>query len=117
MEGTPVRLAPRRTSDWKPGIEKVQNEGDCRYCRSGESLDPAHLWPRSLGGSMDRDNIVPLCRSCHNLFDSSRLDLLPYLTINEQLCVVREAGGIARAYDRLVGRANLNPSTAGRGYA
>lgn len=87
--------------DWKPAIAKVQDEQCCRYCDSGQSLDPAHLWPRSLGGSMDTNNIIPLCRSCHTKYDSGSLDVLPCLSLEEQLQVVREANGIARAYRRL----------------
>lgn len=50
---------------------------------------------------MELDNILPLCRHCHGCFDSGLLDVLPYLTLEEQLEVVRQAGGIGRAYARL----------------
>lgn len=92
------------TRNWKPGIAKVQDEECCRYCGSGQSLDPAHLWPRSLGGSMDTNNIVPLCRTCHTEFDSGSLDILSRLSLEEQLQVVIESGSIERARNHLIGR-------------
>lgn len=82
---------------------KVDAEGVCRVCGA---LNPeaAHIWPRSLGaGGFDwPDLICPLCRSCHVDYDCGQLDLLPHLTLNEQVAVVRIAG-IARAYNRLRG--------------
>lgn len=41
--------------------------------------DPAHLWPRGLGGCDDPLCVVPLTRAEHRAFDEGRLDLLPYL--------------------------------------
>jgi hypothetical protein len=49
---------------------------------------------------MSADNIVPLCRECHVEYDQHRLDLLPALTLPEQVAAVRQAGGIALAYRR-----------------
>lgn len=52
------------------------------------------------------DSVVPLCLSrgggCHQLYDAGRLDLLPYLTVEEQADAVR-AVGLERAYSRLTG--------------
>jgi hypothetical protein len=50
--------------------------------------------------NMSADNIVPLCRECHVEYDQHRLDLLPALTLPEQVAAVRQAGGIALAYRR-----------------
>ena len=93
---------------------KVEREGRCRVCgdRKVEHLDAAHTWDRSLGatGYADPDLIVPLCSKikggtgCHDAYDSASLDLLPYLTLAEQLALVRAAGGIERARDRAIGR-------------
>lgn len=93
------------------GRRKVEDEGACRVCGTGPAskLDAAHTWDRSLGGKGfdDPDLIVPLCSQikgglgCHDLYDAHQLDLLPYLTLNEQLALVKAAGGIARAYKRV----------------
>jgi hypothetical protein len=42
-------------------------------------IDPAHLWPRGMGGCDAADCVVPLCRDCHRLYDAHKLDLLPAL--------------------------------------
>lgn len=47
--------------------------------------------------------VVPLCPQCHARFDGQAqppLDLLPYLNLDEQLCAVRQAGGIVSALER-----------------
>lgn len=51
---------------------------------------------------MDRDLIVPLCERCHGQFDAHRLDILHVLGIDEQLALVRAAGGIEQARIRVV---------------
>jgi hypothetical protein len=50
---------------------------------------------------MGADNVVPLCGDvCHPAYDRHELDLLPYLTLPEQLAAVQQAGSIALAYRR-----------------
>ena len=100
-----------------PAREKIEREGVCRVCGLGgpERLDAAHVWDRSLGGPQfeDADAVVPLCSSikgagrnaCHDLYDAHRLDLLPYLTTDEQVALVRYAGSIERARGRAMGAA------------
>lgn len=41
--------------------------------------DPAHIWPRGLGGCDDPLCVVPLTRAEHIAYDAGALDLLPYL--------------------------------------
>jgi hypothetical protein len=50
------------------------------------AIDPAHLWPRGMGGCDDPRCVVPLCRhlfisteGCHPAFDRGDLELLPRL--------------------------------------
>lgn len=88
--------------DWSAAHAKVEQEGRCRVCRSLTELDPAHIVPRSLGGGQSDLAVVPLCRTCHTAFDSHRLDLLPFLTYEEQAEAVRVLG-IERARRRLGG--------------
>ena len=89
---------------WKEARAKVDAEnGRCRVC-GAPNAEAAHVIPRSLapgvGNNMSADNIVPLCRDCHTEYDQHRLDLLPFLTLPEQIAAVRQAGGIALAYRR-----------------
>jgi hypothetical protein len=96
--------------DWGAALAKVEREGfRCRVCRIDSSrqngqVDPAHLIHRSVGGGMDADEIIPLCRPHHDAYDSRDFDLLPYLTRDEQVAAVRVAG-LYRAYHRLTGEA------------
>lgn len=46
--------------------------------------------------------VVPLCQNCHLAYDAHKLDLLPYLTNEEQASAVA-AVGIVRAVRRLTG--------------
>jgi 5-methylcytosine-specific restriction endonuclease McrA len=97
---------------WKEARQKVEREGfRCRVCRSSFQVEAAHVIPRSLapgvGMNMSADNIVPLCRECHVEYDQHRLDLLPALTLPEQVAAVRQAGGIALAYRRTTNTRDL----------
>ena len=93
--------------DWPSAREKVELDGVCRTCPRTDNLDPAHLWPRSLGGTEAWNNIVALCRSCHNAFDHGELDLGPHLTLAEKMEVVEQAeingrrDGLDAAHTRL----------------
>lgn len=95
-----------------PARQKVEDEGQCRVCGApARQCDAAHLWDKSLGGGgfKDPDLIVPLCAAikggagCHGLYDAHELDLLPYLTLAEQVALVKAAKGIARAWRRVTG--------------
>lgn len=94
--------------DWTAAHAKVDAEGICRVCATGigflnGQLDPAHIIPRSRispGPGEDARNICPLCRSCHAAYDQGKLDLLPYLTREEQSYAV-ELVGLFEAYRRI----------------
>lgn len=89
--------------DWTQARIKVNSEHVCRVCSRAETLEAAHIVPRSLGGKQFSDSIVPLCPSCHRAYDDLELDLIPYLTKNEQAEAVRVLG-IERARRRLSGK-------------
>jgi 5-methylcytosine-specific restriction endonuclease McrA len=76
---------------------KVASEGRCRNCGSRDQLEAAHTIPRSLGGKLGADSILPLCAYCHRAQHDHRLELLPLMNRDEQVEAVR-AIGIARAY-------------------
>ena len=82
--------------DWHAPIEKVQQESRCRVCgRTGLKLDACHVIPRSRvkpGPGEDARNIVPMCRQHHTDYDHGRLDLLPYLSREEQAYAVELVG-------------------------
>lgn len=89
--------------DWQKALEKKRLEGSCRVCDSKGSLEAAHVIPRSLGGDQDREATIPLCRDCHRAYDAHQLDLLPYLTLEEQAHAVSILG-LARAWRSITGQ-------------
>ena len=73
------------------------------------NVQMAHLVPRASDKRKSKSlayvnpsNIVPLCQGHHMAFDAHRLNLLPYLNLDEQAYVVGEVG-IMRALKRLEG--------------
>lgn len=51
---------------------------------------------------VDPDAVVPLCRDHHRAYDAHRLDLLPYLTLEEQAYAASKLG-LVRALKRVGG--------------
>lgn len=115
---------PKR--DWTEARAKVEREGRCRYCKSMiRPLEAAHLIGRAADSkgksntiTVKAMSIVPLCGpfgdsdSCHTKYDHHQLDILPYLTLEEEMQAVADAAalqgakkgkGLAAAYKRLTG--------------
>lgn len=94
--------------DWKAARAKVDDEAECRVCRSPYDLQAAHTVGRSYdppSGKVRALDVVPLCPGCHMAYDGRRLDLLPHLTYAEQAAAVEHLG-ILRAAHRLSGGAD-----------
>jgi hypothetical protein len=92
--------------DWTKARSKVEEEGRCRVCRKAGPVDAAHVVPRSANASDENFTelaVIPLCRFCHARQHSQGLDLLPYLTLEEQVQAVKNAGGIVGAYRHATG--------------
>jgi hypothetical protein len=85
---------------------KAEMQG-CRLCGSTFAVESAHIIARSrvaAGVGEDLRNIVGLCgfRGCdaHRSYDEGTLDILPYLTLEEQ-AFATELVGLAEAYQRI----------------
>lgn len=108
----------RRT--WTAAHIKIAAERHrCRVCKKKGPVQAAHiiarehdrkpsLDDRELDGhilaepyTVHPNRIVPLCEHHHREYDAHRLDLLPHLTLDEQLQAVADAGGIETARIRL----------------
>ena len=113
---------------WTEARAKVDQEGCCRVCKrnSGDGTNPrifkleaAHTVGQKYqdevrieveGGPrikvVKAASIVPLCLAedggCHTAYDAGKIDLLPYLTVGEQLDAVA-AVGMHRAYEKTTG--------------
>lgn len=87
--------------NWQAARAKVEREGGCRICGEPLGTQAAHIVPRSLGGQMSEDSIVPLCPAHHSAFDAHDLDLISHLSRDEQAEAVRVLG-LERARVRLL---------------
>ena len=109
--------------DWTDARAKVEREACCRFCGfSGASqslLEAAHIIGRKhdpilagpRGGKyiyVHPDSTIPLCGpfthgNCHMEYDQGNIDILPHLTLHEQVRAVEDAGGIVSALRRTTG--------------
>ena len=114
----PVPKPKRDAESWADAIHKLENEGACRVCSMhGEDtngpLEAAHSINQAAqdviltgprGGQymyVQPDAVVPLCSMHHRRYDARGLDLLPYMSVPEQINAVDAAGGIYAALRRL----------------
>jgi hypothetical protein len=109
---------PKR--DWSLAIAKVEEEGCCRICkRSDRKLDASHILGREhdepkIGADgrplkelfVHPARIIPACGPyplhCHGAQHRHEVDTLRYLTLDEQLMAVKDAGSIEAARIRLI---------------
>ncbi len=47
----------------------------CRHCNRGDTLDPHHVVFRSHGGEDKPNNLLTLCRKCHDDVHAGRLKI------------------------------------------
>lgn len=106
----PSRLFSPSSRDWTEARAKVDAEGSCRVClpRGPHKVEAAHIVPRSTAanGAEDPRNIVPLCREHHAQYDAGKLNLLSWLSPNEQAYAVELAGSIVAAMRVISGKRN-----------
>ena len=48
----------------------------CRHCNRGDTLDPHHVVYKSQGGADTLDNLITLCRRCHDSVHAGRLEIV-----------------------------------------
>lgn len=93
--------------DWSQANHK--REYGCRIC-GRHPAELAHVIGRINDErhgnvlTVHPDSVTPLCREHHTAYDARRLDLLPYLTVQEQARAVVDARGIESARRRIIGR-------------
>ena len=52
---------------WRRLRERILSEEPlCRICGRAEAKHVDHIVPKARGGTDDRDNLQPLCHSCHS---------------------------------------------------
>lgn len=106
------RSQPKR--DWGAARKKVEEEGVCRVCGTYEQVQAAHIIGRAADQPKEGnpgvlyvhpDSILPLCGElagvkCHPAYDRHELDILEFLTPEEQVQAVKDAGSIEAARRR-----------------
>jgi hypothetical protein len=89
-----VRASP---ADWKAlRAEKLEGRS-CRVCVGMLAFDPHHLVPKGMGGATGddvADNIVGLCRGCHDLVEAR--DVRASAVLGERLTDSERAYVIAK---------------------
>jgi hypothetical protein len=116
----PRKRTKQKRRDWSAAIAKRDAEGHCRVCGSSQNVEAAHLvgrehdLPTAPGSSLyyvDPNSVIPLCGpfpdGCHGDFDHKRLDVLQYLTTDEQVKAVAEAGSIVARFHRRCDRLGI----------
>jgi len=100
------------TRDWS--AITIEASDPCRICGSQGRTERAHVSGRTYDERTGKGrwkvhplDIVPLCgpaldtASCHYGVDHGQIDLLPFLTVDEQVRVVQHLLGIENARIRL----------------
>lgn len=94
--------ARRGISPASPSQRTKARSQTCLVC-GADTVDPAHLVARSLGGCDHEDCVVALCRTHHRAYDTGTLDLLPYLepTHRRELAHAVEHAGLIGALRKI----------------
>jgi hypothetical protein len=76
----------------------------CIVC-SDWPCHPAHVIDRSIGGTDDPRDVVPLCPQCHRSYDDGELSILEFLEPHwrDELARAVELVGLLRALQRCTG--------------
>lgn len=123
---------PKR--DWTRARAKVEGEEVCRLGRdrtcqgkleaahvTGREFDPPWSPPDHFDPELDDvydldvrpESVIPLCRSHHRRYDLHNVDVLPVLTIDEQVRAVLDLDGIESARLRTAPTAYQTESPVG----
>lgn len=55
--------------------KRWKHDKRCLICGWSRCIDAAHIIPAHQGGTMDENNLIPLCPNHHRLFDKKKLRL------------------------------------------
>ena len=107
------------TRIWDEARAKCDEEDGCRICGARRHVEAAHILNRKHDGFdlegnprpsktwiVEPSRVIPLCGSFseyehHQKYDAHRLDLIPYLNLDEEVQAVKDAGGILLALRRI----------------
>ena len=77
---TPVRFTvpSKRKGRCKYPLKK---EGNCKYCGSKDNLTIDHVFPRSLGGKDNKENLQVLCYLCNSRKGNTPIEHLIFFLV------------------------------------
>jgi 5-methylcytosine-specific restriction endonuclease McrA len=73
---------PARSREYQVSPRQTETEKKCLICSETEDLQRHHLIPRKQGGTDVRENLIYLCRSCHEDIHTGRV-YLPVKGVNQ----------------------------------
>lgn len=74
---------------------------ECQVCGGRDSLARHHIWNRSLSACDDMENLIVLCRDCHDSVHDKSTDLGVHLTASQGAKCVLLAGTVWGAFMHL----------------
>lgn len=104
--GTPKPA--RRAISPASSEQRAKIKRACIVTGDTTGCDPAHLWPRGMGGCDDPLCVVPLRRDVHEAYDRHQVDLLPHLLAHGMHAEIAHAveharGDLVAVLERLTG--------------
>lgn len=94
-QGAGFAASPAQRAKVKGRVSIVSGDRD-EDAGGHPRCDPAHVWPRGLGGCDDALCVVPLTRAEHDAFDAGELELLPHLVAHRCFAEIAHAVEHAR---------------------
>ncbi len=70
----PLKAERDRTAALKNKLIK-QFGSKCAYCNSEGSVDAAHIIPLEIGAKTTEDNLILLCKDCHETYDDGHMPI------------------------------------------
>ncbi len=61
---------------WAQKAGKKRDRYTCQICGSQENVEGHHIFEFSIGGAPHKDNIITLCRDCHQAVHRGEIDIM-----------------------------------------
>jgi len=62
----------------------LRDNWHCRHCNSNQNLDPHHVIYKSAGGADTLDNLITLCRACHDGIHTGRIKVEVVMVLEKE---------------------------------
>jgi 5-methylcytosine-specific restriction endonuclease McrA len=65
----------------------IRDDWKCRHCHERNGIDPHHVIYKSNGGKDEMNNLLTLCRRCHDGVHQKHLEIIVSLVLEYDLIV------------------------------